>query len=191
MVSFVLLVFILLFSLIFKNSLSPESMGLLLSYSIKLIDYLFNVMERYSLLEKLLTSVERCIAFTKVIQELLPNTNLNKSLINFPQKGGIRFENYSVKYRPELDLILNNLTFDIKPKEKIGVVGRTGSGKSTLCLSLFRILEAEKGTIYIDNVDISKLGLDFLREKLTIIPQEPTLIEGTLKENVDPIYKYY
>ena len=190
MVSFVLLVFILLFSLIFKNSLSPESMGLLLSYSIKLIDYLFNVIERYSLLEKLLTSVERCIAFTKVIQELPPNTNLDKSLVNFPQKGGIRFENYSVKYRPELDLILNNLTFEIKAKEKIGVVGRTGSGKSTLCLSLFRILEAEKGTIYIDDVDISKLGLDFLREKLTIIPQEPTLIEGTLRENVDPIHKY-
>ena len=73
--------------------------------------------------------MERCIAFTKVIQENFPNTNLDKSLINFPQKGGIRFENYSVKYRPELDLILNNLTFEIKPKEKICVVGRTGSGK--------------------------------------------------------------
>ena len=79
---------------------------------------------------------------------------------------------------------------EINPKEKIGVVGRTGSGKSTLCLCLFRLLEADKGKINIDDIDISSIGLEMLRKNLTIIPQEPTLIEGTLRENVDPTENY-
>ena len=79
--------------------------------------------------------------------------------------------NYSVKYRPETNIVLKNLNLLIKGGEKIGVVGRTGSGKSTMCLSLFRILEPFNGTIYIDDVDITKIGLKTLRKKLTIIPQ--------------------
>ena len=78
------------------------------------------------------------------------------------------------------------LNFEIQPKEKIGVVGRTGSGKSTICLCLFRILEPYKGTIYIDDVDITTVGLDLLRKNLTIIPQDPCLFEGSLKYNIDP-----
>ena len=190
LVSFVLLVFILLFSLYFKSSLSPETMGILLSYSIKIIEYLFYVMERYTLLERLLTSVERCVNFTKIVQELPSNTELDKTLTSFPEKGKIEFKNYSVKYRPETELVLKNLNFVIQPGEKVGVVGRTGSGKSTLCLCLFRILEAHSGSITIDDIDISKLGLDVLRKNMTIIPQDPTLIAGTLRENVDPTQEY-
>ena len=190
LVSFVLLVFILLFSLYFKSSLSPETMGILLSYSIKIIEYLFYVMERYTLLERLLTSVERCVNFTKIVQELPSSTELDKTLTSFPENGKIEFKNYSVKYRPETDLVLKNLNFVIQPGEKVGVVGRTGSGKSTLCLCLFRILEPYSGSITIDDIDISKLGLDFLRKNMTIIPQDPTLIAGTLRENVDPTQEY-
>ena len=79
--------------------------------------------------------------------------------------------NYSVKYRPETNFVLKNINLYIKGGEKIGVVGRTGSGKSTMCLSLFRILEPNSGTIYIDEIDITKIGLRMLRKKLTIIPQ--------------------
>ena len=182
--------FILLFSLYFKNAISPESMGLLLSYGLKLMDYLYNIMNRFTLLEKLLTSVERCVGFTKILQEQPTSTDIDKENPDFPKYGGIKFQNFSVKYRPETDLVLKNLTFDILPGEKVGVVGRTGSGKSTLCLCLFRILEAHSGNILIDNIDISKLGLDYLRDNLTIIPQDPTLIEGTLRENVDPGKKF-
>jgi ABC-type multidrug transport system fused ATPase/permease subunit len=153
-------------------------------------------MGRFSRLSKVLISVERCDNYTKILQEKYPtlvsdknlkqySTN-NKNITTFINEGKINFSNYSVKYRPNTPLVLKNLNFEIKPKEKIGVVGRTGSGKSTLCLCLFRLLEAESGKIYIDDIDISKIGLEILRQNLTIIPQEPTLIEGTLRENVDP-----
>ena len=107
----------------------------------------------------------------------------------WPQKGEISFKNFSVKYRPDTDIVLKNLNLTIKPGEKVGVCGRTGSGKSTMCLCLFRILEAEEGQIFIDGVDISTIGLDLLRNSITIIPQDPCLMEGTLKENIDPFNK--
>ena len=85
--------------------------------------------------------------------------------------------------------MLKNINIDIKSNEKIGIVGRTGSGKSTMSLCLFRILEPLTGTIYIDDVDICNIGLDLLRQNITIIPQDPCLISGTLKYNIDPFNK--
>ena len=87
------------------------------------------------------------------------------------------------------EIVLKNLNFVIKGKEKVGIVGRTGSGKSTITLCLFRILEATEGKILIDDVDISKLGLEILRHNLTIIPQDPALMEGSLRYNIDPLEK--
>lgn len=96
----------------------------------------------------------------------------DKSLVSsWPSEGRVLFKNFSVKYRPDTEIILKNLNFEIKAKEKVGVVGRTGSGKSTLCLCLFRILEPLTGTIYIDDVDITDVGLKLLRNSITIIPQ--------------------
>jgi len=79
------------------------------------------------------------------------------------------------------------LNFCVEGKQKIGVVGRTGSGKSTICLSLFRLLEPFTGTIFIDGIDITQIGLRTLRKKLTIIPQDPNLVKGTLRYNIDPL----
>ena len=196
MISFILLTFILISCSIFKEKYDSKSIGLLLSYSLNLIEYLFDIMGRFSRLSKVLVSVERCDNYTKVLQEKYPNllsdnklrqypTNI-KNVTTFISSGKINFNNYSVQYRPNTPIVLKNLTFEIHPKEKVGVVGRTGSGKSTLCLSIFRLLEATEGKIYIDNIDISGIGLEMLRKNLTIIPQEPTIIEGTLRENVDP-----
>ena len=95
-----------------------------------------------------------------------------------------------MRYRPDTPLILKNITLEIKPGEKIGVVGQTGSGKSTLLLCLLRILEASEGKIYIDDIDISKIGLELLRHSLTIIPQEPILLEGNIRDNIDPSKLY-
>ena len=90
---------------------------------------------------------------------------------DWPDKGHVEFKNYSVKYRKELENVLNSINVDVKPGEKIGIVGRTGAGKSSLTLALFRILEYSEGNIFIDGVDIKKIGLHDLRHKLTIIPQ--------------------
>ena len=195
-ISFILLTFILASCCFFKEKYNSQNIGLLLSYSINLIEHLFDFMDRFSRLSRILVSVERCVEYTKIIQEKYPvletdkelkqySTN-NERITTFISQGKIKFQNFNVKYRPNTSLVLKNLNFDINSKEKIGVVGRTGSGKSTLCLCLFRVLEANSGNIYIDNIDISKIGLEMLRKNLTIIPQEPTLIEGTLRENVDP-----
>ena len=109
---------------------------------------------------------------------------------HFPIKGEITFKNYSNKYRPNTPLVLNNISINLHHGEKVGIVGRTGCGKSTLCLSLFRLIEPTSGNIYIDNVDITSIGLKYLREIITIIPQDQFLFEGRLRDNIDPLEKY-
>ena len=94
-----------------------------------------------------------------------------KPAISWPDKGNIKFDNYSVKYREDLDFVLKDINAEIMPGEKIGIVGRTGAGKSSLTLGLFRMIELNVGNISIDNVNIDKIGLHDLRHKLTIIPQ--------------------
>lgn len=98
-----------------------------------------------------------------------------------------------MRYRPTTEIVLNNLSFSVKPKEKIGIVGRTGSGKSTICISISRIVElveaadkAKQGKILIDGVDISTVNLNHLRSRITVIPQDPILFKGTLRYNLDP-----
>jgi ABC-type multidrug transport system fused ATPase/permease subunit len=160
---------------------------------------MYDAFKRFSFLTELLISLERCDTYTKVIQEKYRETDEDKKLIlsenndnhnnkikTFISKGKINFKNYSVRYRPDTPLILKNINLEIKPGEKIGVVGQTGSGKSTLFLCIFRILEASEGKIYIDDIDISQIGLELLRQSLTIIPQEPILLEGNIRDNIDP-----
>ena len=91
-----------------------------------------------------------------------------------------------MKYREDLDLVIDNLDLEIADGQKLAIVGRTGAGKSSLTLALFRILEATRGSIVIDGVDIADVGLDDLRSRLTIIPQDPVLFSGTLRSNLDP-----
>ena len=200
-ISFILLSFVLIFSYFAKEKYSPQSIGLLLTYSTKMIFFMFDSFKRFSFLTELLISLERCDSYTKVLQENYPKTeednNLqlvksdkNPKLKSFISKGKINFVNFSVKYRPETPLILKDINLEIKPGEKIGVVGRTGSGKSTMLLCLFRILEANKGQILIDGIDISKIGLEILRQSLTIIPQEPIILEGNIRDNIDPSKTY-
>ena len=136
--------------------------------------------------------MERCIKYMHIIQEApshIPEVDNNLIKENWPQNGEIQFQNFSVKYRPDTEIVLKKINFTIKSGEKIGICGRTGSGKSTICLCLFRILEPLEGTILIDNIDITIIGLDLLRKNITIIPQDPCLLEGTLKYNIDPFNK--
>eukprot|EP00127_Corallochytrium_limacisporum_P002056 Clim_evm44s99 gene=Clim_evmTU44s99 len=108
----------------------------------------------------------------------------------WPAQGAIEFRNYSLRYRKDLDLVLRSINLSIHGGEKIGVCGRTGAGKSSLLLGLFRLIEPAAGTIFIDGQDITELGLHLLRSRLTIIPQDPFLWAGTIRENLDPTQTY-
>lgn len=115
----------------------------------------------------------------------------------WPATGEIEIKDVSVRYREKLPLVLNKLSFNINNKENVGIIGRTGSGKSTFLLTLTRILElaenensTTKGSIKIDGQDISKIGLHHLRNHITAIPQDPWLVEGSLRFSIDPFEKY-
>ncbi|KAK2111666.1 Canalicular multispecific organic anion transporter 2 [Saguinus oedipus] len=108
----------------------------------------------------------------------------------WPLRGEVEFRNYSVRYRPGLDLVLRDLSLHVHAGEKVGIVGRTGAGKSSMTLCLFRILEAAKGKILIDGLNVADIGLHDLRSQLTIIPQDPILFSGTLRMNLDPFGSY-
>ena len=191
-VCFLFLFIVLIFTYFFKNLVSAGVLGMLINYLLKLVEQTYNFFNHFNILERTSTSMESCDAYTHVVQEAPLELETDKILMtkDFPQTGKIDFINYSVKYRPDTKIVLKNLNFSIKHGEKIGVVGRTGSGKSTLCLCLFRIIEASSGKILIDDIDISLIGLALLRSIITVIPQDPTLIEGTLRENLDPLGKY-
>ena len=189
LISFCFLFFILIFIWYFRNIISGASLGIVLNYVLKLIEHSYNFFSNFNKNEKMSTSMESCDAYTHIVQEAPLKLKTDEMLIqnNFPKSGKIEFVNYSVRYRPDTKMVLKDINILIQPGEKIGIVGRTGSGKSTLCLCLFRILEATTGQILIDDIDISLIGLSLLRSIITVIPQDPTLIEGSLKENLDPL----
>ena len=109
---------------------------------------------------------------------------------DWPESGNINFDGYSTRYRDGLELVLKKISFEIRGGHRVGVVGRTGAGKSSLTLALFRLIEPVDGHIYIDGLDISQLGLYDLRSRITIIPQDPVLFTGTLRLNLDPFEKH-
>ena len=183
------LIYLVLNTIFNEDEVTSQSVGITFTYSVILQENLGWGFSIAADLENIMISLERCLQYTRIESEA-PNKIIPKDeeLIEkkWPNEGKIKFENYSVKYRPNTEIVLKNLNFEIKPNEKIGIVGRTGSGKSTICLCLFRILEPLEGTIYIDDEDITKIGLEILRKNLTIIPQDPCLMEGSLKYNIDP-----
>ena len=175
-----------------EDNATAQSVGITFTYSVVLQDNLGWSFSIAANLENIMISLERCLRYTRIESEkpsVIKPKDEELEQKKWPQEGRIRFENYSVRYRPTTEVVLKNLNFEINGNEKVGVVGRTGSGKSTICLCLFRILEPLKGTIYIDDEDITKIGLDILRKNLTIIPQDPCLMEGSLKYNIDPFDK--
>ncbi|XP_043470090.1 probable multidrug resistance-associated protein lethal(2)03659 [Leptopilina heterotoma] len=141
-------------------------------------------------MENQMTSVERIVEYTKIEEEkCLESGPGNKIQDGWPAEGQIEFRNVSLRYNPKKDPVLKNLNFLIHPKEKVGIVGRTGAGKSSLITSLFRLAHLE-GEIYIDGLATSKMGLHDLRSKLSIIPQEPLLFAGSLRMNLDPFDEF-
>lgn len=134
-----------------------------------------------------MTSVERVVEYTEIQPEPSLETEEKqfKPPETWPSEGSILFKDVSLRYSSEKQTVLHNLNFYIKPKEKIGIVGRTGAGKSSIIQALFR-LASNEGIIEIDGIDTSNLGLHDLRKKISIIPQDPILFSGTLHSNLDP-----
>nr|XP_006210591.1 canalicular multispecific organic anion transporter 1 isoform X1 [Vicugna pacos] len=178
-----------LMMVIYRKTLDGDTVGFVLSNSLNITQTLNWLVRMTSEIETNIVAVERINEYIKVENEA-PWVTDKRPPEGWPSKGEIQFSNYQVRYRPELDLVLRGITCEIKSAEKIGVVGRTGAGKSSLTNSLFRILEAAGGQITIDGVDIASIGLHDLREKLTIIPQDPILFSGSLRMNLDPFNNY-
>ncbi|KAH7033566.1 uncharacterized protein B0I36DRAFT_241634 [Microdochium trichocladiopsis] len=164
--------------------------GLSLSYAIGFADNVLWLIRLYAMNEQNMNSVERVKEYLEVEKEAEPIIKDNRPPENWPAHGGVEFIGYSTRYRKELDPVLKDVTLKINPREKVGIVGRTGAGKSSLTLAIFRALEADSGKILIDNVDIGMIGLQDLREAITIVPQDPTLFTGTIRSNLDPFHLY-
>lgn len=170
--------------------LPPELVGLSLSYVLLLNATLYNAVWLVSQLENKMVSVERIAQYSKLPSEAPAVVEQTRPPKSWPSQGTIMFNDLKLRYRPNMPLVLKGVTATIKGGTKVGVVGRTGSGKSSLVLALFRLVEASSGSITIDDVDISTLGLRDLRSKLSIVPQEPTLFDGTIRSNLDPMCQH-
>ncbi|XP_014791161.1 multidrug resistance-associated protein 1 isoform X2 [Octopus bimaculoides] len=178
------------FSVTNRNSLTPGSVGLAVTYALSVTQTLNWFIRMASELETNIVAVERIKEYSEIPTEGPYEIKNNKPAPEWPEKGEVVFSNYATRYRENMDLVIKDISCRILPMEKVGIVGRTGAGKSSLTLSLFRIIEAAEGSIIIDDVNVSKIGLYDLRSKLTIIPQDPILFSGTLRMNLDP-FDYY
>ncbi|WKX94652.1 hypothetical protein Q1695_011711 [Nippostrongylus brasiliensis] len=165
---------------------SPGIVGVSISYALNVTEVLNFAVRQISEIEANIVAVERIKEYTHTPTEAAWDIPERKPPAYWPMTGCVKFIDYSTRYREGLDLVLNGITADISQGEKIGIVGRTGAGKSSFALALFRMIEPASGRIIIDGVDISSIGLHDLRGNITIIPQDPVLFSGTLRFNLDP-----
>lgn len=183
-------IFALLIALLCVNrvfNITAASVGLLLSYVFQIAGQLSMLIRTFTQVENEMNSAERLASYAFHLPEEAPYLiNERTPAPSWPDKGIVKFDNASLAYRPGLPLVLKNLSFEVKPSEKIGICGRTGAGKSSIMTALYRLSELESGKITIDDVDIASLGLKDLRSKLSIIPQDPVLFRGSIRKNLDP-----
>ncbi|XP_059174330.1 multidrug resistance-associated protein 1-like [Physella acuta] len=186
MLNYVVIVATAIFAVYYREDLSPGLVGLAVTYAIKVSSDMNVLTMVFGDLEGHVVSVERIDEYSSLPSEKPWDNQEKTAEIDWPSSGKIQFVNYSTQYRDELDLVLNDVNVTFQGGEKIGVVGRTGAGKSSMVLSLFRLIEATSGQIIIDGVDIANIGLHTLRRQLTILPQDPVLFAGSLRMNLDP-----
>ncbi|OQR93036.1 multidrug resistance-associated protein 1 [Achlya hypogyna] len=178
------------FSLVYlRGVLSPGLIGLVFNYALQITANLEGMVSIWSGLEMAMVAPERVAEYTNVEPEA-PRLISGAVAKTWPTTGSLKFDNVSFRYKPTDPLVLKELNFEIRSGEKIGIVGRTGAGKSSLTMALFRINEVASGAMYMDGVDTKSVGLKTLRESMAIIPQNPILFKGTLRNYLDPFDDY-
>uniref|UniRef100_A0A8R1E2N2 Multidrug resistance-associated protein 1 n=12 Tax=Caenorhabditis japonica TaxID=281687 RepID=A0A8R1E2N2_CAEJA len=186
-----IVLFSALFAALTRTTTTSGVIGLSVSYALNITTVLNFAVRQITKLETNIVSVERVQEYAETETEAEWKSEPGKEPPqNWPSEGRIVMNNYSARYRAGLNLVVKQLNVEIKPHEKIGIVGRTGAGKSSVTLSLFRIIEAAEGQIVVDGVNLAEIGLHDLRSNLTIIPQDPVLFSGTLRFNLDPFCHY-
>jgi len=163
------------------GTIDPGAAGLAMTYAVTFTENVLWFVRLYASNEQNMNSVERIKEYLDIEQEaksIIPDC---RPPSNWPSKGSVEFISYSTRYRADFELVLKKLTFKILPGEKVGVVGRTGAGKSSMALALFRALEAEEGKILVDNVDIGLIGLQDLREAIVMVPQGKFILPSSMK----------
>jgi ATP-binding cassette subfamily C (CFTR/MRP) protein 1 len=168
-----------------RFNVSPSISGLVLSYILSIVQMIQFTVRQLAEVENGMNATERLHYYGTALEEEAPlhTIEVRKS---WPESGEIVFNNVQMRYRAGLPLVLNGLSMHVRGGERIGVVGRTGAGKSSIMSTLFRLVELSAGSITIDGLDISTIGLHDLRSRLAIIPQDPTLFKGTIRSNLDP-----
>ncbi|KAK9710865.1 Transporter of the ATP-binding cassette (ABC) [Basidiobolus ranarum] len=169
-----------------QGKVDPNLAGLSLNYALSFTNHIRWCVQFYSTNEVNMNSIERIQEYMTIEQEPPAVIEGERPPQGWPAEGEIMVKNLVMQYSPEQPAVIRDISFHVKPAEKVGIVGRTGAGKSTLAVAFFRFLEPTSGSIIIDGVDIGKLGVQDLRSNLTIIPQDPVLFTGTIRSNLDP-----
>merc|ERR1719153_1589736 len=175
-----------LFVILSPGSVNPSQVGLVITYSLNVTQVLNWLVRQTAEVETNIVAVERLQEYSLVSQEAPWVYPEDRPSQDWPQTGKVTFNSYGLRYREDTPLVVRDITGTVEGGQKVGIVGRTGAGKSTLTVALFRLVESALGSIQIDGKDISKIGLHDLRNKLTIIPQDPVLFSGSLRMNLDP-----
>ncbi|EFA78278.1 ABC transporter C family protein [Heterostelium album PN500] len=174
---------------IYSSASNPGLAGLAVTSALGMTGFLNRLVRQYTTLEVKMNSVERVNAYTQIQSEGDRHSLTNPPPPSWPEKGQIEFRDAEVRYRPDMDPSLMDFNATLESCEKIGIVGRTGAGKSTIGVALFRMVNLSKGRILIDGIDIGKIGLYELRSKLAVIPQDPFIFSGTIRANIDPFHE--
>lgn len=185
--------FVALFLIIWaRDDIDPATAGLILSYLARLASEMSWAIQCAADLENNMTSAERLFYYTNSLEQEPPAEILDrKPVASWPQQGRISFQEVSLRYRPELPLVLDKISFDIQAGHKVGVVGRTGAGKSSLIQALFLLAPLDPGSkIVMDGIETDTIGTADLRSRMSIIPQDPVLFQGTFRYNLDPLNKH-
>lgn len=173
-----------------KQHVDAASAGFVLTFALRLADSLLSAVGRCKSLEMDLNAVERVLEYSDIEGECDDGQSDGLVQASWPSQGTVEVTDLVVRYAPDLPPVLDRVSFQINAGECVGVIGRTGAGKSSFVLALFRILEASQGTIAIDGIDITSIGRRDLRSRLASIPQHPVLFKGTVRSNMDPLNEY-